>query len=118
MSSSSVVGQVSQGHGFGGRFGQDAFGNSNTVGGMFGNALTGGSLSHTLLSQGYDSMTAGIGSPGTPPPAPNSQDATMTALNQQLNNEVRMRASNTLATGGTGLSQAPSTAGTMLLGGN
>lgn len=58
-----------------------------------------------------------IGSPTPPPTAPNPVAATMDSLQNQLNQEVRMRASNTLATGGTGLIQTPTTAGSMLLGG-
>lgn len=119
MSSSSVVGQIASGQGFGGTWVQNVFGKPNTVGGMIGQTLTGGLDPATQgIQAGFNSLTqkpADPNSPGAPPTLPS---ATMTALQSQLQNEVRLRASNTLLTGGTGLIQPASsrTASQSLMG--
>ena len=63
-------------------------------------------------------MIPNPGNPTAPPAAPTPQAATMTALQNQFNQEVRMRGANTLQTGGEGLDEEPTSAGKMLLGGN
>lgn len=108
MSKSSVVGQVIGGQGFGGTAVSSIFGGSNTVGGMFGEALTGGLDPVTQgIQQGYNSLTAKPAAPAAPGAAPTLANATTTALNSQLQNEIQLRASNTLLTGGTGLINPP-----------
>lgn len=119
MSSNSVVGQITSGQGFGGTWVQNVFGKPNTVGGMIGQTLTGGLDPAThAIQAGYNSLTTPPAAPASPGAPPTLPSATMTALQSQLQNEVRLRASNTLLTGGTGLIQPPSavTAGQALTG--
>ena len=61
---------------------------------------------------------SGPDSPASPPPAPDPTKATQDALAAQLQQELQIRRSNTLVTGGQGVTQPPSvlSAGTTLLG--
>lgn len=60
----------------------------------------------------------GPGQPDAPPPPPDPGQATQSALQTQLSTEVQARRSSALVTGGEGLTEEPTTAGQMLLGGN
>lgn len=56
--------------------------------------------------------------PAPPPPPPDPAQATSDALQAQLNNELNMRRSNALATGGQGVPDEPvvKSAGQLLMG--
>lgn len=115
MSKNSVVGQAQQqfthpsnplgvntGNGF--------------VGQTFGNALFGGpDPLTTMWAQGFSSFMPNSPTPEAPPGAPPTLGAsTMDALSNQLQQEVKMRASNTLFTND--LDSGVKTAGTELIG--
>ncbi len=121
MSSNSVVGQASKGIP-----GQSTLGDIEAgkgfSGGTFGDGFiaqisTGGSPSLMAGTSAYDSLTQAPPPPAAPGAQPTLANATMTALQNQLNQEVQMRASSSLATSGMGRGIGASpTAGTMLLG--
>lgn len=66
----------------------------------------------------YDSLQPGSNSPAAPPTPPSPTDATMTALGNQLKQEVAMRSASSNPTGGRGITALPQvkTAGQSLLG--
>jgi hypothetical protein len=115
MSGNSVVSQIASGKGIQNPFGSwltNALGGKNSVGGQIG-AFVGNPLTADPITfqgiQMVNSLTSKPDAPNTPGPAPTLQNATMTALQNELNQELQMRRSNALATGGTGLTEDPST---------
>lgn len=97
----------------GGVFGSgNLFGGNNSIFNSPGQIFGG---SNSIFNKPFGSKPA---DPAPPPPPPDPSTATTDALNNQLQQELQMRRSNSLATSGEGVFGSPSvqSAGQLLLG--